>query len=859
MGLELGKFFGKDAGVSIPFYTQYSTTIRTPQFDPLDLDLELKDKLERAPDRETRDSVREQAEDVTSLTIVNFTNVRKTRTNNAKAPMPWDISNFSVSYSYTNAKSRNEIIENDQVVQHRAQLDYSYQFPRLTLEPLKNMSKSKWLALLTNINLNPIPNSFSFNTIMNRQFGEKSYRFSDPIFKTWFDKRFIWDRTYNLRWDLARSLTFDFNAFNGAVVDEPDEYVDRLNEERIDPKVRKDSIWTNIGKFGRTKQYRHDFRVAYQLPLQYIPFLDWARADASYNANYSWNAAALNTDSLGNIIGNGHSIQLSTDLDFVKLYNKSAFLSKINGRGGSSRSRNSGGRTRANKQQDQQKDQQGDDAEEEKKKKSGEPSTLAKVLLRPLMMIRKFRVTYNINRATIVPGFTPQSRLLGMDGFDAPGWDFIAGVQPDIGRFETSSGDWLEEVGPDGKNWITDNVFQPQPITQSESKTLDGRLSLEPFTDFKVDLNFTRNFSNNFSMFYKNTDKNDVVFERLTPQEIGSYSMSFFSMQTLFKSTEQELNDLFLVYESYRTDVSQQRGEDGTEHAIDGPDYTFGFGAKQRDVLVPAFIAAYTKKDPTNYELTDIFDWIPRPNWQLTYNGLQKVGRLSEIFNSIRINHGYKSTLTINSFQTDLSYVPPQINDENINESTQNYYSQYIVPAIGLNEEFSPLIGIDIRTKNDMNFRVNYAKRRNLRMGFVSFELAETRSTTFEVGFNYILRDVKLGFLPGFKSKNDQGSQQASPGSGRGNAPVRGNDLEFLFDISWSDNITVNHYLDQESLPQPTRGSRDVSISPAIRYNLNRFINLRLFVDYRKTVPYTTTGYPITSIEGGLTVQVILE
>ncbi len=176
-----------------------------------------------------------------------------------------------------------------------------------------------------------------------------------------------------------------------------------------------------------------------------------------------------------------------------------------------------------------------------------------------------------------------------------------------------------------------------------------------------------------------------------------------------------------------------------------------------------------------------------------------------------------------------------------------------------MNEEFSPLIGIDIRTKNDMNFRVNYAKRRNLRMGFVSFELAETRSTTFEVGFNYILRDVKLGFLPGFKSKNDQGSQQASPGSGRGNAPVRGNDLEFLFDISWSDNITVNHYLDQESLPQPTRGSRDVSISPAIRYNLNRFINLRLFVDYRKTVPYTTTGYPITSIEGGLTVQVILE
>jgi cell surface protein SprA len=253
-----------------------------------------------------------------------------------------------------------------------------------------------------------------------------------------------------------------------------------------------------------------------------------------------------------------------------------------------------------------------------------------------------------------------------------------------------------------------------------------------------------------------------------------------------------------------------------------------------------------------------MFSWIPRPNWTLTYNGLQKLGNLSQIFSSIRISHGYKSVLTINQFQTDLNYVPPQQNDQNINPATRDYFSRYIVPALGLVEEFSPLIGIDVRTKADMNFRFNYAKRRGLKMGFVSNELAENRATTVEIGFNYKLRDIELSFLPGFKGKKEQ-KGQITPGSGRGAAPARGNDLEFLFDFSWSDNITVNHYLDQESLPQPTRGSRDVSIAPSIRYNLNKFINLRLFVDYRKTFPYTTTGYPITTINGGLTVQVILE
>ena len=409
------------------------------------------------------------------------------------------------------------------------------------------------------------------------------------------------------------------------------------------------------------------------------------------------------------------------------------------------------------------------------------------------------------------------------------------------------------------KDWIVDDVFQSQPLTQTESKTLDGRLTLEPFRDFKVELDAKRTYTNNFSMFYKNVDKNNIDFERRSPQEVGSFTLTYFSMQTLFKGSVEEINDLFKLFEEYRSDVSQDRGETGTTHPIDGEAYTFGFGEKQRDVLVPAFIAAYTNKDPTNYELTDMFDWIPRPNWQLTYNGLSKLGGLKEIFSSIRITHGYKSTLTINSFQTDLSYKPPQINDENVNDATQNYFSQYIVPTIGLQEEFSPLIGIDIRTKNDLNLRFNFAKRRGLRMGFVSYELAETRATTVEAGFNWVLRDIALSFLPGFTDKISQATQQSGPGSGRGQAAARGNDLEFIFDFSFSDNITVNHYLDQESLPQPTRGSKDISISPAIRYNLNKFINLRLFVDYRRTVPYTTTGYPITSIEGGLTVQVVLQ
>src|SRR5205085_6415695 len=43
--LELGKLLPKKAGISIPLYASYSQTVSTPDYDPYDLDVRLKEKL----------------------------------------------------------------------------------------------------------------------------------------------------------------------------------------------------------------------------------------------------------------------------------------------------------------------------------------------------------------------------------------------------------------------------------------------------------------------------------------------------------------------------------------------------------------------------------------------------------------------------------------------------------------------------------------------------------------------------------------------------------------------------------------------------------------------------------------------
>ncbi|MEO0876633.1 MAG: cell surface protein SprA, partial [Bacteroidota bacterium] len=283
--VELGKFLPDNWGVRLPFYAQRSNTTSTPEFDPYDLDIRLKDKLNAAETAAERDSLRDQAQDVTNITTYNFTNVRKERTGGSGdgAPKPWDIENFSASYGYTRTERSDPLIQNDTREEYTGGIDYSYSRPTNYIQPLKGI-KSKPLRLLKEFNFNPLPNSFSFSTVLDRQFSTTQYRFAgvDERFNTFFNKRFMWNRNYDLNWDFTRSLKFNFNASINSAIDEPDEIdlLDRFESAEQRQSFRRDSIWNNIRDLGRPKLYQHNVSLSYTLPIRYLPFMDWVQIRA---------------------------------------------------------------------------------------------------------------------------------------------------------------------------------------------------------------------------------------------------------------------------------------------------------------------------------------------------------------------------------------------------------------------------------------------------------------------------------------------------------------------------------------------------------------------------------------------------
>lgn len=860
MNISLDKFLPEKVGVRLPLSLQLSKTIRTPEYDPNNTDLKLKDQIKAASSKQKKDSIRELAIDYSDIKSFALNNIRKERKGNSK-PKPWNIENFSVSYAQSVANKHNPVIAEDKLKTQQGGVDYNFSLTPKYIEPLKKVIKNPNLKFLSEINFNFIPNSFSVRNALDRKASTRIYRFAAPKYSTWEDRKFSWNRDYTLTWDFTRSLKFNFSARNEAAVDEitfnplRQTHVNPITGEAVDASERGKFVRENLANFGRNKDYKHNFTLAYAVPTRLFPYLDFVTIRTQYTANYNWAAGSLNSiDSLGSVISNGQTISLTNEFNFTTLYGKSKFLKKYSGEGVSS------GRFRpANKSRENAKPEETEKGTKNKKEKSEKVNPFIKVAVTPLIMLKRVQLNFSQNRATTIPGFMERPEILGMNGgFAAPGWDFISGKQPDFGK-----NGWLDRIAE--KGWISANCYFNKEMLQKKSNTIGAKLKIEPVRDFNIDLNIDRNFTRDHAETFKLDSvfgTNQMAFQHFTPFENGQYTISYVSLQTIF---EKDIDKVFKRFSDNRPVISKRVADRyGIKNVSPfNPEYSDGFQGDHIDVVTPAFLAAYTGQDPNSFNL-DLFNTIPLPNWQINYSGLARLPKLKDIFQDLSIRHGYKNTLTINSFRTNLDY-RTNTNELPIsrrgNELKASYHSKYEVPEMVINEQFAPLIGVNVKTKSGIELGLDLNKNRNLKLqNGIEGQLLETKATNYTIKAGYTIKDYYISWIPGMKALNKgvkipkkKKKSKKSEEQLAANAP-KGNDLEFTFDFGINDNITKIHRLDNNIPSQTTAGAKQISFTPAIKYSLSKNLNVRLFCDYRKTIPYIQNQFKDVRINGGLTI-----
>jgi cell surface protein SprA len=282
-----------------------------------------------------------------------------------------------------------------------------------------------------------------------------------------------------------------------------------------------------------------------------------------------------------------------------------------------------------------------------------------------------------------------------------------------------------------------------------------------------------------------------------------------------------------------------------TEYTNHGDPTYNGYNLNSSDVLVPAFLAAYTNRSPNKSPL-DLFPAILNmlPNWRITYNGLSNIEFIKKYFRSVNLTHTYRCTYNVGSYNSLLSWAPGAngyygyTNDITTNSNTI-LSSQYDVGTVTITESFSPLLGIDVTTQNNISFKVEYKRGRTLSLSIASTQVVESSNYEWVFGAGYKIKD----FNTILRIKQRQSTVS--------------NDLTLRGDVSIKDIKAIIRKI-EEDYSQPTSGSKALTIRMTADYVFSEKVNIGLYFDRMSNAPFISSSYPTVSTDFGVTFRFML-
>jgi len=328
-------------------------------------------------------------------------------------------------------------------------------------------------------------------------------------------------------------------------------------------------------------------------------------------------------------------------------------------------------------------------------------------------------------------------------------------------------------------------------------------------------------------------------FENLAPTTTGDYSISYFSLATAFSKVSgiDNTSPTFNKFESNRAIISERLGKTNPNSTSQAGGYADGYGPNSQNVVVPAFLAAYTGKSAATIGLSG-FPSIPIPNWQITYNGLSRIPFFADLFESVDIRHGYRSLYTVGNYTSLLQY---QATNGAVSSRDENndFLPMYQFSSVTIFEQFVPLLGVDVRFKNNVTANIEYRQTRTLNLSLSNSQLAQQNENDIVFGFGYKTRNFVFPF-------------------GLFNGRKLNNDLTFKVDFALRNNKTLVYQADVPGA-QISSGAQNITYRPQIDYVISQRFNLSLFYDSAITKPFTSQTFNTAFTNFGINLKLLLQ
>lgn len=727
----------------------------------------------------------------------------------SRNPMPYDPANFSLSYGYGKSHFRSPDTEYNNTISQRLQAEYRY---TPNVRPLE-LSKQ--------LQLNYLPNSIRIGSRLIRNYQETQLRdlsgslSAIPLPKgayITFSQYFIWNRDFSVNWEMTRNLKSSFHSGTIAEIEEPYLQVNKkLN--RDDYEIWKDSVVQSITSLGRPLNYEQSAEVTYTLPLQLIPALEWIGVSTAYNSRYRWERGAfIHDEKIGNVLQNDLSFTLNGRLNLTQLYSKAGLL-----------------------------------------KNGGQASgtSLGRYLAEGAMMLRSVNLNLGLRSRNDIPGFDP---VVG--DFFGQG-NSVEGLIPGLGfAFGFDGGeDFLKRA--DRNRWLVKNSNNITPALYQQTENLNLEAILEPVRGLRIGLN----------AIYENNRRTEFqhMLDGMPETYGGSFAISTLTLGSAFEHYSAGNN-----YRSASFDRFLEKREVVAERLRDRYGRYMPAGRvdlNSVDVLIPAFLAAYTGEDAGKIGLTPFPDRLSAmPNWDIAWNVTQLLPILRRNFKSLILTHKYLSQYRVGSFTSFTGWVP-------LEEGTDLGYvhdivtglpvpsSPYDISAVNLIESFSPLIEARGVLENNMmlNFRIN--RTRSLNLNIASYQIVESSENDLLFGlgyrmpaFNRIIGFGSNSMKSGRRPKNSSRYRTEQPFNGDGGQEFS-NDLILRADLSHKITEVLIRKI-EDRFTQATSGLKSTAIRLSADYSLSQSVTLRAFFDKTIQLPLvSSSAYPTANTSAGMSLK----
>ncbi len=386
------------------------------------------------------------------------------------------------------------------------------------------------------------------------------------------------------------------------------------------------------------------------------------------------------------------------------------------------------------------------------------------------------------------------------------------------------------------------------PAIFAKTQEFNAEIQLEPIKGLKITL--TGNRTDN------RTSQLQFMYDDMSTIYSGSYTKTHVAIATAFSSGgnadngyhssvfDEFLANIPVIAERYQnqyigTTYPESGFIQGTINAGHEFDPEVGsVNEMSSDVLIPAFLAAYSGKNANKVTLNP-FPALSEvlPNWRVTYDGLTKIPFFSKYFKTFTLSHAYQCTYSVGSYSSYTDWI--DIGNglgftEDALTGSPIPSSPYNISSVTITEKFAPLIGVDVTMHNNMTLNAEYRNSRTLTLNSSAGQLVEANTTSFVIGAGYKIAN----FASVLKMKG--GKQQGVS-----------NDLTLNLDFQLNNNNALIRKI-SDNTAQATSGTRTLNIKFTANYQMSKRVTLGAYFDHEVNTPLvSTTAYPTTSTNFG--------